>query len=62
MLKRLEEELPSASVVAKADDLELQKIVEHTTRSTGDFIAQLDDPLGDSLDILCASFWALARC
>ena len=49
MLNRVEEELPSVSDVAKADDIELQEIMENAARSTEDLIIQLDDPLGDSL-------------
>ena len=49
MLNRVEEELPSASDVAKADDTELQEITENAERSTEDLITQLDDHLlGDS--------------
>ena len=43
MLNRLKEELPSASDVAKADDIELKKIMENTVRRTDDLITQLDD-------------------
>ena len=32
MLSRVEEELPSASDVAKADDIELQEIMENTAK------------------------------
>ena len=46
MLNRVEEELPSASDVDKADDIELQEIMENTVRSTEDLIAQLVDPPG----------------
>ena len=49
MLNRVQEELPSASEVAKADDTELQEIMENTAKSTKDLITQLDDPPGDSL-------------
>ena len=41
MLNRVEEELPSASEVAKADDIELQEIV----KSTEDSIAQGQETL-----------------
>ena len=37
MLKRVEGELPSASHIAKADDIELQEIKENTARSMEDF-------------------------
>ena len=53
MLNRVEEELPSASDVAKADDIELQEIMENTVRSREDLIAQLDDQTpspGDSYE------------
>ena len=36
----MEEELPSAYDVAKADDIELQEITENATKSTEDLIAQ----------------------
>ena len=39
----MEEELPSASDVAKADNIELQEITENAVRSTENLIAQLDD-------------------
>ena len=42
MLNRVEEELPSASDVAKADDIELQEITESTTKSTENLIAQFE--------------------
>ena len=53
MLKRVEEEVPSVSDVAKADDIELQEIRENAAKSTEDLIAQLDNPThspGDSLE------------
>ena len=40
MLNRVEEELPSVSDVAKADDIELQEIMENATKSTEDLITQ----------------------
>ena len=40
MLSRVEEELPSMSDISKADDIELQEIMENTVRSTEDFIMQ----------------------
>ena len=46
----MEEELPSASDVAKADDIQLQEIMENAARSMEDFIAQFDDPPGDSFE------------
>ena len=50
----MEEELPSASDVAKADDIELQEVAENAARTIEDLIAQLDDPLDDSLQhLLC---------
>ena len=45
MLNRMEEELSSASDVAKADDIELQEITENALRSTEDLITQLDDQM-----------------
>ena len=41
----MEEELPSASDVAKADDIELQEIVESTAKSTEDLIPQFEGHL-----------------
>ena len=38
MLNRVEEELPSASDVAKVDDIELQEVTESAARSMEDFI------------------------
>ena len=46
----MEEELPSASDIGKADNIELQEIMENTARSMEDLITQLDDPLGDSFE------------
>ena len=46
----MEEELPSASDVAKADDKELQEIIKNTVRSMDNLIKQFDDLLGDSLE------------
>ena len=40
MLNKVKEELPSASDVAKADDIELQKITENATKSMEDLITQ----------------------
>ena len=42
MLSRVEEEMPSVSDVAKADDIELQQITESATKSTEDLIAQFE--------------------
>ena len=42
ILNRVEEELPSASDVAKADDIELQEITESTTKSIEDLIAHFE--------------------
>ena len=42
ILNRVEEELPSASDIAKADDIELQEITENTRKSTEDLIAQFE--------------------
>ena len=50
MLSRVEEELPSASDVAKADDIELQEIVKNAARRMEDLITQLDNSLGDSFE------------
>ena len=42
MLNRVEEELPSASDIAKADDIEPQDIAKNVTKSTEDLIAQFE--------------------
>ena len=36
----MEEEMPSAFDVSKADDMKLQEIMEKATKSTGDLITQ----------------------
>ena len=49
----MEEELPSMSDIAKADDTELQEIMENAAISMENLITQLDDqthPLGDLLE------------
>ena len=43
ILNKTEEELPSISDVAKADNIELQEITENAARSMEDLIAQLRD-------------------
>ena len=50
ILNRVEEELPSASDVAKADDKEFQEIMENAARSIEDLIAQLNDSPGDPFE------------
>ena len=45
MLNRVEEELPSMSDMAKADDIELQEITENAVRSMKDLIIQLEDQM-----------------
>ena len=42
MLNRVEEELPSASHVAKIDDIELQEITENATKSMEGLITQFE--------------------
>ena len=49
MLNRVEEELPSITDVAKADDIELQEIMENVARSTGNLIEQLEGESSDDL-------------
>ena len=41
MLNKVKEELPSASDVDKADDIELQEITENASRSMEDLISQM---------------------
>ena len=53
MLNRMEEKLPSASDVARTDDIEPPEIMENAARSMEDLIAQLDNqrhPPGDSFE------------
>ena len=42
MLNRVDEELPSTSDVAKANNVELQEITENTMKSTEDLITQFE--------------------
>ena len=42
MLNRVEEEIPSVSDIAKADDIELQEIMENASESTEDLITQFE--------------------
>ena len=42
-LYRMEEELPSASDVAEANNIKLQEITENTAKSTDDLIAQFEE-------------------
>ena len=42
MLNRVEEGLPSMPDIAKADDIELQEIIENAARSTENLIVQLE--------------------
>ena len=42
MLNRVEEELPPASDVAKADNIELQEIMENAAKSTENLIKKLE--------------------
>ena len=49
MLNRVAEELPSITDVAKADDIELQEIMENVARSTGNLIEQLEGEFSDDL-------------
>ena len=41
-LNRVEEELPSAANISKLDDIELQEIMERTTKSMENLIPQLE--------------------
>ena len=42
MLNRVEEEIPSVSDIAKADDIELQEIMENASKSMEDLITQFE--------------------
>ena len=64
-MNRVEEELPCASDVAKADGIEPQEIMENAATSTEDLTAQLDNkthPSGDSFEHpLCKLAFALGQ-
>ena len=47
MLNTMEEELPFAFDVVKADDIELQEIMENTAKIMENLTAQLEDPLSE---------------
>ena len=49
MLNKIEEELPSKSDVAKADDIELQEIMKNVVKSMGNLIKQLEDESSEDL-------------
>ena len=49
MLNRFEEEMPSTSDIAKADDIELQEIMENVARSTENLIVQLEGESSEDL-------------
>ena len=49
MMKRVEEELPSTSNIAKTGDIELQGITKNAARSKDNLIEQLD---GESSEYL----------
>ena len=49
MLNRVEEELSSTADVAKADDIELQEIMENAVRNTENLIAQLESKSSKNL-------------
>ena len=51
MLSRFEEELPSISDVAKADEIELQEIKENAAKSMEDIIAQFETALQEILSM-----------
>ena len=59
MLNRVEEELPSITDVAKADDIELQEIMENAARSTGNLIEQLEANLPTICQ--CVNSWVLTN-
>ena len=49
MLNKAEEEMPSTSDVAKADDMELQEYTDNLGRSTENLIAELEGESSDDL-------------
>ena len=50
-LNKVQEELPSASDITKADDIELQEIAEKASKSTEDIISQIKDIQTDTEDL-----------
>ena len=59
-LNKAQEELPSASDITKADDIELQEIAEKASKNTEDLIFQIKDVQTDTDDysnILCENSW-----
>ena len=50
-LNKAQEELPSASNITKADDIELQEIAEKASKSTEDIISQIKDVQTDTEDL-----------
>ena len=51
MLNRAEEELPSASDITKANDIELQEITENASRSSKDLILQMSHDQSQTDDL-----------
>ena len=49
VINRVEEELPSRSDVANADDIELQEVMENAARSTENLIKQLEGGFSNDL-------------
>ena len=49
LLSKIEEELPSTSDVANADDMELQEITENALRSIENLTAQLEGESSEDL-------------
>ena len=49
MLNKAEEELPSTSDIANADDIELQEVTENESRSTENLIQQLEGESSEDL-------------
>ena len=52
MLNRVKEELPSTSDIAKADDIELQEIMENASKSMEDLISQMRNDQSQTDDFL----------
>ena len=51
MLNGVEEELPSASDITKADDIELQEITENASKNTEDLISQMKNDQSQTDDL-----------
>ena len=51
MLNKVKEELPSTSDITKADDIELQEIMEKASKNTEDLISQMKNDQSQTADL-----------